>query len=580
METKANFVLIGAFTVLGILGLLGLFVWFAKIEIDQQYAQYDILFESVSGLGLAGDVRYNGLSVGQVVDLALDEADPSKVRVRIETKAETPIKTDTVAQLNSQGVTGVAFVALTGGSADSPLLRTSVDPGTVPRITSQRSVVQALTEDAPDLVAEAIAAVKEVRTFLGEENQAAVTKLLQNLEHASGQLDTALADFSEISKSVSEGTAEISRFTGRLDEIGDAVQTTLETTTETLEIAKTTIAEAKTTLTTATDALTTAEATFGDADKFIKERAPTIADDLSSAIRSIDTATNEMRTQINDVVARFGGSADLATARLQELEATIASLDVTLADARSSFDAVESASTNFQSLIDGEGAALVADARVTLKSVQETISSLDKTVKEDIPTIVTDIRTAVSSATTVIDQVSADVSAFTERLEPLTASAETTLQTATETLQNANRTMANLDKALGTSEETLSAAEGAFAKAQSIMDTDLGPALSDIRSAASQFEDTMATVSKDIPGLTEDLREAAAKALEVVGGIEETVSASAPPIRTFAQTGLPEFTKFAREAQDLVYQLEKLTKKLERDPARFFFGDNASEFRR
>ena len=580
METKAHFVLIGAFTVLGILGLLGLFIWLAKIEIDQQYAQYDILFESVSGLGLAADVRYNGLSVGKVIDLALDEEDPSKVRVRIETKAETPIKTDTVGQLNSQGVTGVAFVALSGGSPQSPLLSKVAGTGVVPQIPYQRSVVQSLTEDAPNLVTEAVAAIKEVRRFLGQDNQAAVSNLLQNLERASGQLDKALTDFSEISKSVSEGTAQISRFTGRLDDIGDAVQTTLETTTETLEIAKITIAEAKTTLNTATAAFTTAESTFGDADRFIKEQVPEIADDLSSAIRSITPATNELRTQINDVVARFGGSADLAAERLVELETTIASLDATLAEARASFSAVENASTSFQSLIDGEGAALVSDARVTLKSVQESISSLDKTVKEDIPTIVADVRTAVSSATAVIDEVSVDVSAFTKRLEPLTISAEGTLQAATETLQNANRTMANLDQALGTSEETLGAAEGAFSKATSIMESDLGPAISDVRSAAGRFEATMEAVLKDIPGLTESLREAAAKALDVVSGIEDTVSESAPSIRAFAQTGLPEITKFAREAQNLVYQLEKLTKKLERDPARFFFGNNASEFRR
>jgi len=67
METRANFVLIGAFTLFGILGSLGFFLWLAKVEVDRQYAYYDILFENVSGLGEAGDVRYNGLPVGQTV---------------------------------------------------------------------------------------------------------------------------------------------------------------------------------------------------------------------------------------------------------------------------------------------------------------------------------------------------------------------------------------------------------------------------------------------------------------------------------------------------------------------------------
>ena len=77
METKANFLMIGLFTLAGIIGAFAFLLWFAKIEVDRQYNYYDILFENVAGLGTAGDVRYNGLPVGQVVDLAIDETDPS-----------------------------------------------------------------------------------------------------------------------------------------------------------------------------------------------------------------------------------------------------------------------------------------------------------------------------------------------------------------------------------------------------------------------------------------------------------------------------------------------------------------------
>ena len=90
----------------------------------------------------------------------------------------------------------------------------------------------------------------------------------------------------------------------------------------------------------------------------------------------------------------------------------------------------------------------------------------------------------------------------------------------------------------------------------------------------------MATLSADIPEVTADLREAMTGALDVIEKINDTVAASAPPIQSFSQTGLPEFTKFAREAQQLVYQLEQLTKKMERDPARFFFGSDLREYRR
>ncbi|EIE48992.1 hypothetical protein AL036_19755 [Salipiger aestuarii] len=580
METKANFVLIGAVTVLGVLGLLGLLVWFAKVEIDRQYAWYEVLFDDVSGLGMAGDVRYNGLSVGQVIGLGLDDTDPSKVRVRIEVAAGTPIKTDTTAQLNSQGVTGVAFVSLSGGSPEAPLLLDASDAADIPLIPSERSVIQALTEDAPDLVAEAVGAIREIRSFLGPENQQSVATTLRNLESASGKLETALSDFSDISRTVSDGTAEISKFTGRLDDIGTTVQTSLVKINDTLDVAKLAIAEIEPTMKSATGAFAAAEKTIGDVDSLVQTRVPPLADQLSSAILSIETAVTDLRTQLDTVLAQMGGTADAATQRFAQLEPTIANLDLTLAEARASLAAVQGASGSVQGLVDGEGTALVADARATLKSAQQTIARMDRMLQDDVPAILADVRRAVASVTSAVDQVAGDITGFTTRLDPLVASGETAVQAATRTLADASRSFANLDRALGTTEATLDVARDAFARADTILGTDLGPAITDVRTAAGQFETTMAALAQDLPAITSDLRDVIGRALAVVRNIDTTVTASTPPIQSFAQTGLPEFTKFAREAQQLVYRLEQLTKKMERDPARFFFGNTIPEFRR
>src|SRR6056297_507720 len=123
METRANYVLIGAFTVLLSLGLLGMLLWFAKVEVDRQYAYYDVLFEDVSGLSEAASVRFNGLRVGSVVRLRLDPDDPSEVRVTLEVAAETPVRTDTVAVLQLQGATKDTPVTPCSGSAATVLVR-------------------------------------------------------------------------------------------------------------------------------------------------------------------------------------------------------------------------------------------------------------------------------------------------------------------------------------------------------------------------------------------------------------------------------------------------------------------------
>ncbi len=201
METRANYFLIGLFTLLSILAAFGFFLWFARIEITRQFDYYDVILDSASGLGRAGDVRFNGILVGRVIDLAFVRDDPGLVRVRIEVAADTPIKTDTVARLESQGVTGVSYIGLIGGSTTAAPLEAE-EQGRVPVITAERSSVQAILEDAPDLLAEAIVLLRELRAFAGEANRAHVANILENADRASGGLGAALEDFSRISETV------------------------------------------------------------------------------------------------------------------------------------------------------------------------------------------------------------------------------------------------------------------------------------------------------------------------------------------------------------------------------------------
>ena len=90
---------------------------------NRQFNYYDVIFENVSGLSRASDVRFNGLSVGQVVSIGLSERHVGMVSARIEVNAGTPINEDTSAQLASQGVTGVSFVSLTSGRDDAAPLK-------------------------------------------------------------------------------------------------------------------------------------------------------------------------------------------------------------------------------------------------------------------------------------------------------------------------------------------------------------------------------------------------------------------------------------------------------------------------
>jgi len=228
METRASYVLIGVVTLLAILAGLGFFLWLAKVQLDRTYARYDIVFDSVAGLGAASPVRFAGVDVGQVLSIDLNQANPSQVRVTIEVAAETPVREGTIATLQSQGVTGVSFVGLEGGRVDAPPLQR--DPLTGIRlIPSKVSVVQGLIQDAPDLLAEAISLLRELRQFTSDDNRDSLGNILANVDDATARLDDALTDFATITDEVSKGVAQIAAFTERLDAVAANADAALAT---------------------------------------------------------------------------------------------------------------------------------------------------------------------------------------------------------------------------------------------------------------------------------------------------------------------------------------------------------------
>lgn len=200
METRAHFIVIGLFTILGILGGLGFIVWLASVQIDRQYTRYGVLFENVSGLDQSADVFFNGVSVGRVIGIRIWEKDPRLVYVGIEIDAATPVSVETIARLESQGVTGVAYIGLAGGAPSAARLTgTAEDPAI---IRSRPSSVQSLFNSAPDIIADATEVMAQLRQITGSENQQHVTNILANLDSASARLDSALSDLSEITTTI------------------------------------------------------------------------------------------------------------------------------------------------------------------------------------------------------------------------------------------------------------------------------------------------------------------------------------------------------------------------------------------
>ena len=205
METRANFALIGAFT-LAVLASAFLFVfWFSGGEKVAGRKTYRIIFTgSISGLSRGAQVLFNGLRVGEVTSLGLMDDDPSRVAAMVDVDARIPVKNDTHAQLEFTGLTGIAAIAFTGGGVRSSPLDTR-GPDGIPIIYGDKSDLQNLLTNVQSLSKKA------------EDIMAKVDDLLSE---GDGSIKTTLKNVQVFSKSLADNAGGVGDFLATAGDIG------------------------------------------------------------------------------------------------------------------------------------------------------------------------------------------------------------------------------------------------------------------------------------------------------------------------------------------------------------------------
>lgn len=211
METKAHHVLIGAFTLLVVAALLLFALWLGKTSLNRQYHYYDIVFtEAVTGLSKGSPVQYNGIQIGEVSQLKLDPRDPRKVLARIQVSADTPIKVDTRAKLGLLGLTGVAFVQLTGGAPTSqPLMPIPDDP--VPVIASETSALSALLASGSDVVTSINGILDRLSQILSQQNVSRIDHTLENIDRTTSALAAERDDLRELIREAAGASRQLNQ---------------------------------------------------------------------------------------------------------------------------------------------------------------------------------------------------------------------------------------------------------------------------------------------------------------------------------------------------------------------------------
>ena len=286
METKANYVLIGAFTLIVGLALLGFGLWAAKYSSDRTWQNYKVVFrEAVTGLSVGSPVQYNGIAVGSVTRLSLAPDDPRMVIAEVRVESTTPIKTDTRAKLGITSLTGPTVIQLSGGTPGARELR-EVDRREQPVIQTSPSALQNISDTANRIA-------DRLDQILSDGNIAHINATLANLEQTSAGLAARRQDIEQLIVNARDASA--------------AMKTTLDTANGTLQGLDRNLVQRLPAVLDKLDAsIAKLDAAAGNANAMIAENRPAVRSFTHDGLPQLEPTLVELRGLVRDLRALSG----------------------------------------------------------------------------------------------------------------------------------------------------------------------------------------------------------------------------------------------------------------------------------
>ena len=236
MERDARYAAVAVFA-LAVIASAFAFVWWYSGKGDRRsYERYEIYFEgSVSGLSQGSPVRYLGVDVGRVQNLAVDRRDPGRVKVIAEVDSEAPLSGATRARLGLLGLTGLLYIDLQLDPEADPT-RELVAGQRYPIIQSRKGDIEAFLERLPDLVGRAGTVMARIEALLAEENVAAVSESLRNVREASAGLSELTRNAAALAADLRNTAAEATALTQRLNTVAAGSQAGLDDTLKSVQV--------------------------------------------------------------------------------------------------------------------------------------------------------------------------------------------------------------------------------------------------------------------------------------------------------------------------------------------------------
>lgn len=214
METRANYILVGSFVLLGFLTIIIFLMWLSKPHFGEAFNIYDIYVKgSVTGLKNGAVVQYRGVPIGNVKSIKINPNDLEIIRVRVTVHKKIYLREGVTASLETQGLTGIAFVQLKGGANENPPL--TVRPGEkYPVIPAKASLLEEVASSVPEILRQMAQLTRQFQDILSDESRDSLQKSIKNIEDITNYLspknkkDDVLVEVKHAARSLKEAMNE------------------------------------------------------------------------------------------------------------------------------------------------------------------------------------------------------------------------------------------------------------------------------------------------------------------------------------------------------------------------------------
>lgn len=536
METRANNIAIGAF-VLTVVTIAFLFTfWLLNAGDRSTRRDIRIVFPgAVTGLPIGGQVLFNGIKIGDVTALKNDQNDPKLVIATVRVDANAPLRKDTIASLGFTGLTGVAYVDLSGGSRTAPpLLEGRQD--NIPVLYARRSQFEDLIEGAKDILRSADSTLSNIDDLVNA-SRPDIEKTIKNIESFTNALadnsqgvDDFLAGITETSKALTGLSGKISNLVERgdallanvpPDKLADIVQN-VERMTQKLAASSDGVGE------------------IIENGKKASVQLVAFTDELKQSLSQVEAVIAAISPE--DVERTLQGAADLGgvlTERRGDINSMLASASAVATNAQQVI----------KQLADNKDAIdkIVQNAEIASAEIVKTTQNANNVIAAVEPRVV---RKIVASVETVTTSLSAKTPELSQAIDEISKAANSVNQMA----DVLNKRVPDVDRIIGQAKTVASNLTAASVRVNTILDNVNG------------------MVSADGQGFIKEATEAAASIRKVADAFEQKAEPISAALLKLSQQGGQDFTAAMQQLNQTLIEIRRAVTNFDRNPNRVIFG--------